>query len=347
MLLFFAREGVSAQEDFLLSLTGHPTTDKAVEKHVSMFTEALRKPFSRWLGRSGKYLGMMRQILQDNEIPEDIVFVSMIESGFSPYAYSRAKAVGPWQFMDFTAKRYGLKIDWWVDERRDPVKSTRAAASYLSDLYRMFGSWGLAMSAYNAGEGAVKRALDKISGTEYWDLYASKKIKPETKNYVPKFIAARMIAVEPERHGFYDINFEEGISYDEVVLWEPLDLDVAARCAGDSVEKLRELNPELTRWCTPPNVHSYILRIPKGTLMSFLDNLSPLTAGEKFPLRTYKIKKGDTLYKVAKKFNLPVEVVAELNGMKAKGAKKALKAGQTLGIPPEGKYKKSYLVAKK
>lgn len=331
---------------FISALQDSPLAEKAVAKYLNIFTEGLRKPFSLWLARSSRYISVMKQILSENNIPEDIVFLSMIESGFSPYAYSRAKAVGPWQFVDATAKRYGLKINWWMDERRDPIKSTMAAAMYLRDLHNMFGSWGLAMAAYNAGEGAVKRAIGKVGGDDYWDLYLTRRIKDETKDYVPKFLAARTIALDPGSHGFANIVYEGNFSYDEVVLWQPLDLEVAAKCAGVGVEDIRALNPELTRWCTPLDVKSYILRIPKNTLMSFLDNLSKLTPEERLPMRSYFAKRRDTLPGIARKFRLPVAVIVELNNLKTRRARR-IRPGQKILLPPDGEYRSSYMVASK
>lgn len=336
-----------AEDGLIANISNSPHAEGLIQKNIKMFSQTFREHFSRWMARYGRYNDLIRRILTDKNIPEEFVFLAMIESGFSTHAYSRAKAVGPWQFISGTAKRYGLKVDWWVDERRDPVKSTEAAAAYLGDLHNIFGSWGLAMAAYNAGEGAIKKALRKVKGDDFWDLQASRRIKTETKNYVPKFVAASIIVNSPEDYGFAAPVFEDNFVYDEVVLWEPLDLYVAARCAGTTFEKMKELNPELTRWCTPPNVKTYILKIPKGTLVAFLEELKTLGPDEKFPLKTYKTKKGDTLTRVARKFNLPPVVIAELNGMKynKKINKRKLPQGQELYIPLEGRYRDHYLMA--
>jgi membrane-bound lytic murein transglycosylase D len=237
---------------------------KAVKKNIVLFTEKLRERFSLWLRRSGKYLELMKGILKEKDIPEEIVFLPLIESGFNPYAYSRARAVGYWQFIASTAKKYGLKINWWMDERRDPVKSTVAAANYLKDLYEMFGSWNLAMAAYNAGEGKILKALNKTKAEDYWALLNTRYIRKETKNYVPKFIAASLIATNPESFGFEDIEYHAPLNYDKVSIESPVDLEVIAECAETSMEVIKELNPELRRWCTPPDVSEYILRVPEG-----------------------------------------------------------------------------------
>ena len=255
----------TAAEPEIVPYKSNPMAVKAVEKSTVLFAERIRERFAMWLSRSGKYVELMKEILKNKNVPEDIVFLSLIESGFNPYAYSVARAAGPWQFISATAKRYGLVIDWWRDERRDPVKSTAAAANYLSDLYGMFGSWNLAMAAYNAGEGRIMKALKRSKSDDYWPLLNTRHIKSETKNYVPRFIAASNIASNPEEFGFMNIVYHQPLNYDEVKVNGPIDLEVAAKCADTTVETIKELNPELRRWCTPPGMPVYILRIPSGT----------------------------------------------------------------------------------
>lgn len=311
------------------------TASKAVEKSVGLFSLRIRDKFSLWLSRSGQYLALMKQILRKKDIPEDIVFLSLIESGFNPNAYSIAKAAGPWQFIASTAKRYGLTIDWWKDERRDPVKSTEAAASYLKDLYGMFGSWNLAMAAYNAGEGKIQSAIRKSRADDYWDLLDTKHIKDETKQYVPNFIAANLIARNPEDFGFNDIEYKEPLSYDEVELDSPVDLEVAAECAGTELDVIKKLNPELRRWCTPPDVETYMLKIPVGTKDAFLEKLSSLSEEERFTIDRYTVKKGDTFKKISKIKGVPESVILSLNSMEKI---MPLKVGSKIYLPPKGFY---------
>lgn len=308
---------------------------KAVEKHINLFTERIREKFSLWLGRSGKYIELMKEILKEQNIPEEIVFIPLIESGFSPYACSPARAVGYWQFIASTAKKYGLKINWWMDERRDPVKSTVAAANYFKDLYKMFGSWNLAMAAYNAGEGKILKALNRTNTDDYWSLLDTKYIRRETKDYVPKFIAASMIANSPQDFGFEDIQYHSPLNYDEVTVDSPVDLEVAADCAETSLEVMKELNPELRRWCTPPDVSEYTLRIPAGTKDIFLQNLSLISKEGRFSIEIYKVKKGDTFKTVSKKTGIPVQVILDLNSMEKIIP---LKSGMEIYIPPKGKF---------
>ena len=187
----------------------------------------------------------------------------MIESGFNPYAVSWAKAVGPWQFMPATGKLYGLKIDWWIDERKDPIKSTKAAAEHLKDLHNLFGSWPLALASYNAGAGKVQRAVLRTRSDDFWDLKASRYIRKETKNYVPKYMAATIIAKNPEAYGFSVIRIDP-YKFDEVVVEESTDLRLIARCANCTYEEIKELNPEIKRWVTPPQYSELYPADPDG-----------------------------------------------------------------------------------
>ena len=245
----------------------------SVEVHIEFFETRGKKHFQRWLDRSGRYIPVMKNILRQNNLPEDLVYIAMIESGFSMSAVSWAKAVGPWQFMTNTAKMYGLRIDRWIDERRDPIKATRAAAKHLRRLHGQFSSWPLALASYNAGCGKVRRAVRRAQAEDFWDLKATRHISAETKNYVPKYMAAMIIAKKPELYGF-SINDAEPFDYDEVAIKRSTKLHRIARWAGTSSEEINRLNPELKRGVTPPGTPGYIMRIPKGTKEAFLANAS-------------------------------------------------------------------------
>jgi membrane-bound lytic murein transglycosylase D len=323
------------QPSLITSYGTNARASKAVERSIGLFSTRIKEKFSLWLSRSGQYLDMMKEILRRKDVPEDIVFLSLIESGFNPNAYSVARAVGPWQFIASTARRYGLEITWWKDERRDPVKSTAAAADYLKDLYDMFGSWNLAMAAYNAGEGKILKAIRRSKADNYWDLADTRHIKRETKEYVPKFIAAGLIATNPKDFGFEDIEYHEPLSYDEVELDSPVDLSVAADCAGTDLEVIKKLNPELRRWCTPPDVPNYILRIPQGAKGMFLARLSAVPEGERFTIEHYTVKKGDTFKKISKRTGVPAEVILSLNSMEKIIP---LKSGSKIYLPPKELY---------
>ena len=318
-----------------ISYKSNETAIKAIEKNVNLFKDRLKKRFSVWLERSAKYIEIMQDVLKEKGMPEELVFLPIVESGFNLNAYSPARAVGPWQFIASTAKRYGLVIDWWRDERKDPVKSTQAAADYLKDLYQMFGSWKLALAAYNAGEGKIMKALKKTGAEDYWSLLNTKQIRNETKEYVPRYIAASMIASTPEEYGFYDLVYHEPLEYDEVTLNSPVDIAIIAKCAETSVEEIRELNPELRRWSTPPNVPSYTIRIPQESRDVFIENLNEIPVEKRFSIDAYRVKKGDNLKKIAKKTGIPVHVILALNSMA--GIEK-IDAGEDIKIPPKGMY---------
>jgi len=315
----------------LVSFSYTPEAMNALDRQFAILTETIKERFALYLRRSGRYLKLMTEIITEKGLPEDIAFLPLIESGFSTHARSRAKAVGPWQFIASTARLYGLKINNWVDERRDPVKSTHAAAEYLLDLYRRFGSWDLAMAAYNAGEGKVGRALRRSKGEDFWDLIGTRYIKPETKNYVPKFMAARLIAENPAAFGFEDVAYEESFDYDTALIEGTVDISVLARCAGTTPEEIRELNPELLLWCTPPDVKEYALRVPPGTKETFLENFSKLPQNEKRILTAYTIKKGDTLSGISKKTGIPTDIIRALN---PRAKDRSLRPGHVLLLPP-------------
>jgi peptidoglycan lytic transglycosylase D len=300
----------------------------SVENHLEYFKTRGREEFQRWLDRSARYIPVMKDIFREKNLPEDLVYVAMIESGFNPYAVSWAKAVGPWQFMPATGKLYGLRIDWWIDERKDPVKSTYAAAEHLKDLHNLFGSWPLALASYNAGAGKVQRAVLRTRSDDFWDLKASRYIRRETKNYVPKFMAATIIAKNPESYGFSIADYSP-FTYDTAVIEESTDLRLLARCAGCSYEALKELNPELRRWVTPPDFDKYVLRIPAGTKKMFLANFAAIPPEEKITWERHEVRRNETLASLAKQYNTSSETIREINGLK----KTRLTPGRHLLIP--------------
>ena len=303
--------------------------NESVEDYVEYFQTRLRDKFKLWLERSGRYIPIMREIFKEHGLPEDLVFVALIESGFNPYAYSRARAVGPWQFMKATGLRYGLRIDSWVDERRDPIKSTRAAARYLKDLYSQFGSWPLAMAGYNAGEGKIGRALVKAKADDFWDLRSTRYIRPETKGYVPKFMAATIIAKNPERYGF-TLDYHEPLRYDVTTLPASADLRVVAQAAGVPYEEIKALNPELKTELTPPTMEHYSVRLPLGTQQTFADAYSRIPEERKIIGTRYSIRRNDTLSAIAKRFGATVSLLREINRL-PQGHR--LREGEVLFIP--------------
>jgi membrane-bound lytic murein transglycosylase D len=243
-----------------------------VQHFLDRFTGERRDLVSLWMNRSSRYLGMMREVLKSRGMPEDLAFTAMIESGFNPVAVSRAGAVGLWQFMAGTARRYGLRVDKWVDERRDPEKSTFAAAAYLNDLYRQFGSWWLAQAAYNAGEMSVTRAIKATGSKDFWVLAQSRFLHRETKEFVPQIQAAAVIGRDPLRYGF-DTRDATIVGFEKVSVPASTSLKWLAQSSGVSFDTLRSLNATLVRDMTPPDGR-YELRVPLGSGPGVLAALS-------------------------------------------------------------------------
>lgn len=301
-----------------------------VTNYITFFQTRLRDRFEEWLARSGSYIPMMQQILKQHQLPEDLVFLALIESGFNPKAFSRAKAAGPWQFIKGTGKKYGLRIDQWIDERRDPVKSTVAAARYLKDLYGMFGSWPLSMASYNAGEGRIMRAMARTKAEDFWGLNSSS-LRPETKNYVPKFMAATIIAKEPEKYGFF-IDYHPPLAYDEVEISKPVSFKTVAKAAGVSVADIKAYNPELKKEMTPPKYPRYRLKLPPGAKERFVANFSPKTEKEIVitDAQKHRVQRGETISSISRKYEVSVNRILEANQLDRDSV---IQAGRVLLIP--------------
>lgn len=303
-----------------------------VEYFIRFFQTVARDRFINWLKRSSRYVPIMRQILREHGLPEDLVYLAMIESGFNPTARSYRQAVGPWQFIYGTGKKYGLRIDEWVDERRDPIKSTIAAARYLKDLYDQFRCWHLAAAGYNAGEGAISRAISQYQTEDYWELIKYPGLKDETRDYVPKMIAAALIAKNPERYGFGGIDYDPPLRWKEVIAPPSTPLETIALCAGISLATIRDLNPHLLGSSTPPD-GPYPVRLPEDAKLPLevcLMNARPQRKPEGVPLLTHRVKKGETLYGLAKRYGVSVEELKKLNGI---SDVRGLRVGQEIRIP--------------
>jgi membrane-bound lytic murein transglycosylase D len=298
------------------------TVNSKVAYFLNYFQTTGKPWFGKWLSRSERYIPMMKEVLKREGLPEDLVYLAMIESGFSPHAYSHASAVGPWQFIAGTGKRYSLRIDQWIDERRDPLKSTIAAAMYLKELYGLFNKdWYLAAAGYNAGENKILRAIDMYESRDFWQLSQGSYLKRETKDYVPKLLAAAIIAKEPAKYGFADVAYLPPIEFDTVSIPTRTDLELVARVLGVSTGTIRELNPELRQWCTPPDYPGYLLKIPKGTKERFLSEYAKVPAEQRFTEKIEHIKyragKDDTLESIARRFGARSEELAAINGIKS------------------------------
>jgi len=301
-----------------------------VEHCIVLFQTTIRDKFVTWLARSGKYIPFMRNLLKEQGLPEDLVYIALIESGFDPYAYSRSKAVGPWQFIYRTGKRYGLKVNWWVDERRDPEKSTIAAAKYLKDLYEMFACWYLAAAGYNAGEYKIIRAMKRFRTEDFWTLTKHRYLKRETKNYVPLMIAAAVVAKDPEKYGFKGIEYQEPLRYEKVKVPELTDLSHIAKACEISLEEIKDLNPELRRGVTPPNEPEYEIKIPFTKIDLFSKNFEAMQPLEKFQFKTHIVKKGETLRGIANLYRVDIDPLLEINSLNKKSP---LSKGMDLLIP--------------
>ncbi|MBI2002336.1 MAG: LysM peptidoglycan-binding domain-containing protein [candidate division NC10 bacterium] len=280
---------------------------------------------TRAFERASRYLPMMRKIFREKGLPEDLLNLAFIESAVNPRATSRAKAAGIWQFIPSTGRLYGMRSSWWMDERRDPEKSTRAAAEYLKNLHRMFESWPLALAAYNAGEGKLLSAIQRQRTRDFWSL----RLPKETQLFVPAFMAMTIIAREPDRYGFTPPP-EEPVEADTVLLRHPTDLKLIAQAARTTVEEIRDLNPELVRWATPPDVPRYTLRIPAGRRDEFLAALDRIPPAERITWVRHQIRKGETPASIARRHRVDLQAILEMNGLRKR---QALKPGGTLLIP--------------
>lgn len=307
-----------------------PITDhELVDAWIDYFTGKGRWFFERWLGRAERYIPMMQPILEQYGVPKDLVYLAMIESGFSAKAYSPAAAAGYWQFIPGTARMYGMSMNAWVDERRDYYLATHAAAKYLSTLYKQFGDWQLAWAGYNAGEGRIHRALAKTGSRTFWDLVEQGALPRETQHYVPKIIAAAIVAKNKEHFGFAKYDALKPLAFEEIQMNEALDLKLIAKELRVEPEMLRELNPMLIYDITPPG-KLYPLRLPVGTGERVKQWAATLPPSQRLTYATHKIAKGDTLGSIAKIFNTTVQMVQDFNHIKSP---KSLRLGQELIIP--------------
>lgn len=308
-----------------------------VERHIRYFQTSKRDHFDQWLARLNHYKPLVEKIFAQFQLPADLIFLSLVESGFNPKAYSRARAAGPWQFMKATARLYGLRVDEYVDERRDPIKSTVAAARYLRDLYDLFGTWPLAMAAYNAGERKILRALRKARAETFWEIAQTKFIRRETREYVPRFMAAAIIAKNPDQYGF-EPAAPPAHEFEEIVVSRPLHLRAIAAAAGLPYEELRRLNPELRRDVTPPGDPAYHLKVPAGSrgaveqaLASVKTWTKPVVLAKARTIRPnrnglYRVRMGDSLSAIAKRFRITVEELKARNKL----AGRSIKVGDLL-----------------
>lgn len=304
-----------------------------VQVWINYFKGRGRSTYEKWLVRSTRYIPLMKQILREEGVPEDLIFLSMIESGFNPKAYSRAKAVGPWQFMEGTGKRYDLKVDFWIDERRDIVKSTHAAAQYLKELHAIFGSWYLAAAGYNAGEGRVLSAIRREKSRNFWELaHGKENFRAETRNYVPKIIAAAILAKNPQGHGFSaTLPYEQPVVCDSVKVPGGIDLRAVQQVTKADLETLQILNAELRTGITPPDAKSgYEIRIMPDKKELLVSKISELSRIQVASFINHKVGRGENLGYIARRYKTSVNMLLKLNNIRNP---RALRIGQTLKVP--------------
>lgn len=302
------------------------------KRAISFFMGKGRVHIENWIYRSGKYFPLMTRIFEEEGLPPELVYLSMPESGLNPTARSWAKAVGLWQFMKSTGSLYGLRTSYWYDERRDFEKSTRAAARHMKDLYRDLNDWHLVFVGYNAGPGWVRKAIRRSGSTDFWEM--RHRLPRETRNYVPQYIAVTLIAMRPEAFGFENIQKADSLAYEYVTVDDCVDLELLAECAGTDLETLKDLNPELTQWCTPPNYKGYQLRVPVGSTERFAENYAKIPEDKKFDFATHTVRRSETVSGIAKKYGLSSSVIFEVNKITRKTR---LRIGSTLVIPVQSK----------
>jgi membrane-bound lytic murein transglycosylase D len=300
-----------------------------VAGYISYFSNRGRGTLERALARSGLYQEMISRVLKEEGIPQELIYLAQAESGVHPLALSHAGARGMWQFMASRAKGYGLERDWWVDERQDPEKSTRAAAHHLKDLYTEFGDWYLAMAAYNSGPGTVQNAVKRTGYADYWQLYKRNVLPKETRNYVPIILAVTIMAKNPEQYGLDKIVSQKPVPYDTVSIDYPVDLRLVAECVNVSASDLQDLNPSLLRLTTPKD-REFELHLPAGTQDRYLTAIAAIPPDMRVWWRYHKVASGDTLASVARAYHTTPKTIAEANHL---DADESLRAESELIIP--------------
>lgn len=334
-----------APERRRLQLSKAVTDDPKVRHYITLFSKTTRAYFAQLLTRSGKYMPMIVKILREAGLPDELGYLALVESGFIPQAKSPAGAAGLWQFVPDTARLYGLRIDAWVDERLDPVKSTRAAASYLKDLHERYGRWFFATAAYNSGPGILDNALQKTKNQDFHSLGVNRRLSEETRNFVPKFVATALIASDPRKYGFEQLRYDTPVEYDEVEVREAMKLETIAAMTGSDLRLLTELNPALLRGQTPPGERAYRVKIPEGRSLMLAKAPAPRKESrdavvepikeikepkeqQETEVITYEVKRGETLYSIARRYGQTVRSLMAFNGLTS--AK--VRAGQHLRI---------------
>jgi membrane-bound lytic murein transglycosylase D len=299
-----------------------------VAGYISYFSNRGRGTFERAFARSGRYREMMLPILKQEGVPQDLIYLAQAESGFHPLAVSRAGARGIWQFMGSRARGYGLQRNLWVDDRQDPVKSTRAAARHLKDLYTQFGDWYLAMAAYNSGPGTVQAAVKRTGYADFWELYRRNVLPRETRNYVPIILAVTIMTKNLSQYGFEDVSLDEPLSYDTVTIDYPVDLRLVAECVDATPTQIQELNPSLLRRSTPKQ-GKFELHLPAGTKDEYQTAIATIPADMRLWWRYHKVQPGETVASLGRTYRVATRSIIAANQLDGT----ELEAGSHLIIP--------------
>ena len=297
-----------------------------VKSSIIYFQTVAKDAFAKYLRRSKRYTPIMKKILNEYGLPEDLIYLSLVESGYNPHAYSWARAMGLWQFISSTGRMYKLNRNWWIDERKDPIKATHAACQFLGDLYKEFGDWELAMAAYNGGPGRVRRTIKSQGTRDFWKM----KLKRQTMDYVPLIMAATIIAKDPEKYGFYGIEHEPEIVWDEIEIDKCLELSVVAKEIGCSVQELKDINPELLRKYTPPNTKKYLLKIPVGSKQKFLAAYDGMPSPKETSWVKHEIRRGETVSTIASRYGVSQYAILEANNLSRRST---IYAGKSIIVP--------------
>lgn len=286
-----------------------------VAGYINYFSTSGRGAFESALARSGRYRDMILRVFKEQGVPQDLIYLAQAESGFKPLALSRARARGMWQFMASRGTGYGLRRSWWVDDRQDPEKATRAAARHLKDLYNQFGDWYLAMAAYNSGPGNVQQAVKRTGYADFWELYKRNVLPAETKNYVPIILAMTIMSKNPARYGLDAVQPEPALKYDVARVNYPVDLRLVAECVDAPVDQLIQLNPSLLRRTTPKD-QPFDLRLPEGTKEKYETAIASIPEDKRVAWRYHKVERGETLAGVARKYHTTERAITQVNNLK-------------------------------
>ncbi len=314
------------KEPFHFELTLKNT--KYTRQYFDYYAKINRRTFQRWLKRAEPYIPYIQKVFREHHIPDDLIFLPFSESGFNPRAYSRAGAVGLWQFMPATARKYGLTVNWWVDERLDPYRSTIAAANYLTDLYKMFGDWYLVLAAYNAGEGKVQKALRRSKKNDFFHIAKPRYLRRETRMYVPKFMAILKIIKNLDSLGFHPIRVDKSLIPGRVFVKQSTDLYTFAKKLGMRWRAFRKLNPHFKRYVTPPDVMSQVY-VPKRLVAKAKELILSKKLHPYGGLVRYRIKVGDSWWRLSRKFRVPIYILKKIN----RTYSNLLRPGRSLLIP--------------